>query len=73
MMKKPKDSTLVIHGACAVIWTVLALSTIITHNEDEPMFLLILYSLCALLWIIAFVGRWRKNRSHQQNDPTTKG
>lgn len=71
-MKKPKDSTLVIYGACAVTWTVLAVSKIIHRSEGDPMFVLILYGLCALLWMVSFVDRWRKNRSNQQDNPTTK-
>lgn len=71
-MKKPKDPTLVIYGACTVIWTVLAVSKFLDRSEDDPMFILILYGLCAILWMIAFVERWRKNPSKQQDDPTTK-
>ena len=72
MMKKPKDSTLVIYGACALIWTVLALSKFIHYTQDDPLLIPLLFSLCALLWLVAFVERWRKNPSKQQDDPTTK-
>ena len=71
-MKKPKDPTLVIYGACTVIWTVLAVSKFLDRSEDDPLFIPLLFSLCALLWLVAFVERWRKNPSKQQDDPTTK-
>lgn len=71
-MKKPKDPTLVIYGACTVIWTVLAVSKFLDRSEDDPLLIPLLFSLCALLWLVAFVERWRKNPSKQQDDPTTK-
>lgn len=71
-MKKPKDPTLVIYGACTVIWTVLALSKFIHYSEDDSLLVLLLFTLCALLWLTAFVNRWRTNRSKQQDTPTMK-
>lgn len=70
-MKKPQDPTLVIHGVCAVIWTALAAFKISQYSEGEPIFLPILYTLCALLWIVVFVERWRKHRSNQQDNSNT--
>lgn len=64
-MKKPKDPTLVIYGACTVIWTVLALSKFAQRSQDDSLLIPLLFTLCALLWLVAFVGRWRTNRSEQ--------
>lgn len=71
-MKKPKDPTLVTYGACTVTWTVLALSKLIHHSEDDSLLVPLLFTLCALLWLTAFVSRWRTNRSKQQDTPTMK-
>lgn len=71
-MKKLKDPTLVIYGACTVIWTLLALSKFLQRSEDDSLLIPLLFTLCALLWLVTFVARWRTNRSKQQDTPTKK-
>lgn len=71
-MKKLKDPTLVIYGACAVIWTLLALSKFLQRSENDSLLIPLLFTLCALLWLVTFVARWRTNRSKQQDTPTKK-
>lgn len=72
MKKHPQDPTLLIHGVCAVIWTVLAAFKISQYSQGDPIFLPILYTLCALLWIVVFAKRWWNNRSKQQDNSNTK-
>lgn len=69
-MKKPKDSVLVIYGACALIWTILTLTKIPRYMEDNSIILLILNAVCAVLWIVAFVLRYRELRRNQQTNAT---
>lgn len=69
-MKKPKDSALVIYGACALIWTTLTLTKIPRYMEDNSIILLILNAVCAVLWIVAFVLRCRELRRNQQTNAT---
>lgn len=71
-MKKPKDPTLVIYGACALIWTILTLMKIPGYMQDNSIILLILNAVCAVLWIIAFMLRYRELRRNQQTNSTQK-
>lgn len=71
-MKKSKDATLVIYGACALIWTILTLMKIPRYTQDNSIILLILNAACAVLWIVAFVIRYRELRRNQQTNSTKK-
>ena len=72
-MKKTKDPTLVIDGACALIWTILTLMKVPRYMQDNSIILLILLILnavCAVLWILAFVLRYRELQRNQQSKST---
>lgn len=71
-MKKPKDPTLVIYGACALIWTILTLMKLPRYIQGNSILLLILNAVCAVLWIVVFVLRYRELRRSQQTNSTQK-
>lgn len=71
-MKKPKDPTLVIYGACALIWTILTLMNLPRYIQGNSILFLILNAVCAVLWIVVFVLRYRELRRSQQTNSTQK-
>ncbi|MBQ9535936.1 MAG: hypothetical protein IJU78_08845 [Clostridia bacterium] len=54
-MKKPKRSTVILYGACAVIWTIRAIMGVTYKEYDDFIFLFTMNILCAVVWIAAFI------------------
>lgn len=62
-MKRTRRPTVILYGACAVIWTVRAVMEIVEQTYRESAFWFILNLLCAALWIGAFIMSLKRYRS----------
>lgn len=56
-MKKPKRSTIILYGLCAVIWTLRAIFAVIYREYDDSVFLFVLNILCSVIWLVTFI-KW---------------
>lgn len=56
-MKKPKLSTVILYGLCAVIWIIRVIVGIIYKEFDDSVWFLILNVVCAIIWVFAFI-KW---------------
>ncbi len=67
-MKKPSRLTIILFGACAVIWTIRAILEVVYQTYNDSVFGFVLNVLCAVIWIAAFVvnlKRYRSNKDEQ--------
>ena len=62
-MKKPKRTTLVLYGLCAVIWSLRVIIGVMYKEYDYSFGFFIWNVLAALVWIAAFVKWMLKYRS----------
>ena len=68
MEKKPiKRLTVVLYGACAVIWTV---RSVLDFAYDQSMFFKVLDPLCAAIWFLAFCKWLKRYRSKDGQEET---
>ncbi len=67
-MKKPKLSTVILYGLCAVIWTIRVVFAVIYREYDTSVFFFVLNALCAGIWIAAFVKWWIVYRSNTDKE-----
>ena len=67
-MKQPRRLTVILFGACAVIWTIRAILEVVYQTYNDSVFWFVLNVLCAVIWIAAFVvnlKRYRSNKDEQ--------
>ncbi len=67
-MKQLRLLTVILFGACAVIWTFRAILEVINQTYNDSVFGFVLNVLCAVIWIVAFVinlKRYRSNKDEQ--------
>ena len=56
-MKKPKLSTVILYGLCAVMWIIRVIVGIIYKEFDDSVWFFILNVVCAIIWVFAFI-KW---------------
>lgn len=66
-MKKSSYLTVVLFGACAVIWTIRGIYEIIYQTYNDSIFWFVINILCAIVWITVFVVHWKGYRSSKKN------
>ena len=66
-MKKPSLFTVILFGACAVIWTVRGVFEIIYKTYNYSSFWFVLNILCALIWIAAFIVNLKRYYSNKED------
>ena len=64
-MRKNKN-TLKLYASCAIIWTLTTVFSIITKLYIDSLFLFVMNTLCAILWIIAFITELKRNKSNRK-------
>ena len=64
-MKQPRRLTVILFGACAVIWTIRAILEVVYQTYNDSVFWFVLNVLCAVIWIAAFVINLRRYRSNK--------
>jgi len=60
---KPTRGTVIIYGACAVIWTIRAILEISYKTYNDSVFMFVLNVLCCPIWIGAFVMALKRYRA----------
>ena len=67
-MEQPRRLTVILFGACAVIWTIRVILEVVYQTYNDSVFWFVLNVLCAVIWIAAFVvnlKRYRSNKDEQ--------
>ena len=64
-MKQPRRLTVILFGACAVIWTIRAVLEVVYQTYNDSVFGFVLNVLCAVIWIAAFVINLKRYRSNK--------
>ena len=65
-MKKTSRLTVVLIGACAVIWTIRAILEVAYQTYNDSIFWFVMNVLCALVWIGAFAMNLKRYRANKE-------
>lgn len=61
-MKKSRK-TFVVYAACAILWTIITIISIVKKSCEHSLLLFMMNALCAVLWYIVFFVELKRNRS----------
>ena len=67
-MKKPSRFSLVLYGACAVLWIIKVIGDIVNQTVYVPGSLFVLNVLCAVMWVVCFVVNLKRYLSNQEEE-----
>ena len=62
-MKKPRPITIILYAICAAVWSIRAIAAIVFREYESSVFLFVLNTLCAVIWIVAFVIQLKAYRA----------
>ena len=65
-MKKQRLFSLVLYGACAVIWVIKVIGDIVNQTIYVPGSWFVINVICAVMWILCFVVNLKRYLSNQE-------
>ena len=65
-MKKPSRFSLMLYGACAVIWIIKVIGDLVNQTIYVPGSRFVLNVICAVVWIACFIVNLKRYLSNQK-------
>ena len=65
-MKKPGCISVIMYGACAVLWTIKVILDVVNQTNYVPGFWFVINVICAVLWIACFVVNLKRYLSNKE-------